>query len=96
MDVPLFVLYALSSALPVENILVPIAITSGLILPSSVGPQPVKLEMLRSAAFVGIKDDIVAAPTVRIFLAVPEVDIISYPSFLALAILDESVVERNK
>jgi hypothetical protein len=61
----------------VENILVPIAITSGLILPSSVGPQLVKLDKVTSEAFVGISEEIDAAPTVRMFFAVPEVDIIS-------------------
>jgi hypothetical protein len=34
-----------------------------------------------------------AAPTVNIFLAVPVVEIISYPSFLLLAMLEESLVD---
>jgi hypothetical protein len=63
--------------MPVENILVPMAMTSGFILPSSVGPQLVKFEMLTSDAFVGINELRFAAPTVKIFLAVPEVEIIS-------------------
>jgi hypothetical protein len=33
-----------------------------------------------------------AAPTVNIFLAVPVVDMMSYPSFLLLAILEEVIL----
>ena len=82
--------------LVVENKLVPTAITSGFTRPSSVGPQLVKLEMLTSEPFVGIREESVAAPTVKIFLAVPEVEIMSNPSFFALALFEESLVERNK
>jgi hypothetical protein len=72
------------------------AITSGFTRPSSVGPQLVKLEILTSDPFVGIREEIDAAPTVKMFLDVPEVEMISYPSFFALALLDESLVERKK
>jgi hypothetical protein len=71
------VVYPLSPELLVENILVPIAITSGLTRPSSVGPQLVKEDMVTSDPFVGINELINAAPTVKMFLAVPEVEMIS-------------------
>jgi hypothetical protein len=88
--VPLSVVYPLSLELLVENILVPIAIISGLIRPSSVGPQQVKLDMLTSDPLEGIRDEMEAAPTVRMFFAVPEVEIISYPSFLDRTLFEES------
>jgi hypothetical protein len=72
------------------------AITSGFTRPSSVGPQLVKLEILTSDPFIGIREEIDAAPTVKMFFDVPEVEMISYPSFFALALLDESLVERKK
>jgi hypothetical protein len=34
-----------------------------------------------------------AAPTVKMFLAVPVVEIMSYPSFLLLVIFEESLVD---
>ena len=74
---PLWVAYALSFVFVVENILVPIAMTSGFTLPSSVGPQLVKLEIDTSDPLVGMSEERVAAPTVKMFLAVPDVEMMS-------------------
>ena len=48
MEVPLKTVYAVVEALEVEKIFTPTATKSGLIRPSSVGPQLLKLEILTS------------------------------------------------
>ncbi len=80
----------------VESKLVPTPTISGLIRPSSVGPQAEKSEISTSVAFSGMDEINSMAPTVRIFLAFPVVEMMSYPSFLALEIFEESFVEFFK
>ena len=76
-----------------DKISVPIPIISGLILPSSVGPQDEKLANATSLPFSGMVYMDSAAPTVKIFLAVPVVEMMSYPSFLLRVMLEESLVD---
>ena len=80
-------------ALLVDKRSVPTPMISGLILPSSVGPQDEKLANSTSLPFSGMVYMDSAAPTVNIFLAVPVVEIMSYPSFLLLAMFEESLVD---
>ena len=77
MDVPSKVVYAAFDVLLVDNISVPTPIISGLMRPSSVGPQLEKLLTRISEARLGVcwMDSI--APTVNMFLAVPVVEMIS-------------------
>ena len=60
-----------------ESRLVPTPTMSGFIRPSSVGPQEEKSEILTSDGFSGMVEIDSMAPTVRIFLAVPVVEIMS-------------------
>ena len=70
--------------------------TSGLIRPSSVGPQQEKSLNNTSLPYIGICVLSSAAPTVNIFFALPVVEMISYPSFFAREMDEESRVFLSK
>ena len=74
-DVPLNTAYPVAEAFEVEKRFTPTATRSGLIRPSSVGPQLLKLEILiLDDCAGGIPPVPEIAPTVRIFLAVEVVE----------------------